>query len=452
MPLALGLGHTGRGGGFTVALTNVSRAIPTLALLTIFAATAIGFGNRATIVALAVFAIPPLLTNTYVGIREVDPDVVEAARGMGLSGAAVLLRVELPLAVPLIAAGVRTAAVQVVATAGLAALVGGGGLGVIINDGFGQQDRPQILAGGLLVAGLALVVEALLALVQHRVTPGRDAAGCSGVVVPRRTRSATAAVPPGTRPRTRSAPSPFRDPRQVAVVTPPCWSGARSRGSGPRPARHACRPGPGGTGHRRRAYHGLRTLRTARHRRPAAAHAHARRRAARAAQSGTKAAPTKSDSAAAGGQACEAKAGDALVALEDDKKLQTVDNIIPAVNAKAATQPLLDALNKVSAALTQDKLVALNKATDIDRTTSPNAAKDFVAAEGLADGLSGGSGKIVVGAANFSENQTLANIYAQVLNAAGFDASVKTVRQPRGLRAGAREGSSSRSSRSTSAR
>jgi osmoprotectant transport system permease protein len=93
---------------------------------------------------------------------------------MGLSGSAVLLRVELPLAVPLIAAGVRTAAVQVVATAGLAAIVGGGGLGVIINDGFGQQDRPQILAGGILVAGLALVVEGLLALVQHRVTPGRD--------------------------------------------------------------------------------------------------------------------------------------------------------------------------------------------------------------------------------------------------------------------------------------
>ncbi len=174
MPLAMVLGHTGRGGGVTVAVTNVSRAIPTLALLTIFAATAIGFGNRATIVALAVFAVPPLLTNTYVGIREVDRDVVEAARGMGLSETAILLRVETPLAVPLIAAGVRTAAVQVVATAGLAALVGGGGLGVVINDGFGQQDRPQILAGGLLVAGLALLVEGLLAVVQHRVTPGRE--------------------------------------------------------------------------------------------------------------------------------------------------------------------------------------------------------------------------------------------------------------------------------------
>ena len=174
LPLALALGHTGRGGGLTVVVSNVSRAIPTLALLTIFAATPIGFGNRATIIALAVFAIPPLLTNTYVGVREVDRDVVEAARGMGLSGRSVLLRVELPLAVPLIAAGFRTATVQVVATATLAALVGGGGLGRIITDGFGQQDQPQILAGGILVALLALVTEGVLALVQRSVTPGRD--------------------------------------------------------------------------------------------------------------------------------------------------------------------------------------------------------------------------------------------------------------------------------------
>ena len=173
LPLALGLGHRGRGGGFTVVLTNVSRAVPTLALLTFFSATAIGFGNRATIIALAVFAIPPLLTNTFVGIREVDRDVVEAARGMGMSGSRVLFRVELPLAVPLIAAGFRTATVQVVATATLAALVGGGGLGVIINSGFGQQDRGQIVAGGILVAALALIAELTLAFLQRQVTPGR---------------------------------------------------------------------------------------------------------------------------------------------------------------------------------------------------------------------------------------------------------------------------------------
>ncbi|HSR21911.1 MAG TPA: ABC transporter permease [Candidatus Eisenbacteria bacterium] len=173
LPLALALGHTGRGGGFTVVLTNVSRAVPTLALLTIFAVTPIGFGNPATILALAVFAIPPLLTNAYVGVRGVDSDIVEAARGMGLSGRAVLVKVELPLALPLIAAGFRTAAVQVVATATLAALVGGGGLGVIINTGFAQQNQGQIVAGDLLVAALAVLTEAVLALVQRSVTPGR---------------------------------------------------------------------------------------------------------------------------------------------------------------------------------------------------------------------------------------------------------------------------------------
>ena len=148
--------------------------MPTLALLTVFSATAIGFGNRATIIALAVFAIPPLLTNTYVGVREVDPDVVEAARGMGLSGCGGAARVELPLAVPLIAAGVRTAAVQVVATATLAALVGGGGLGVIINAGFGQQDHGQIIAGGILVAGAGAGHRARAGAGAAPVTPGRS--------------------------------------------------------------------------------------------------------------------------------------------------------------------------------------------------------------------------------------------------------------------------------------
>lgn len=172
LPIGLWLGHTGRGGTLTVLTSNVSRAVPTLALLTVFASVnAIGFGNRATIIALAIFAVPPLLTNTYVGMRDVDPEVREAARGMGFSGLGLLGRVELPLALPLIAAGLRTAAVQVVATATLAALVGGGGLGAIINDGFGNQDRAKIYAGGLLVAALALAVELLLAIVQRLVTP-----------------------------------------------------------------------------------------------------------------------------------------------------------------------------------------------------------------------------------------------------------------------------------------
>ena len=140
--------------------------------------------------------------------------------------------------------------------------------------------------------------------------------------------------------------------------------------------------------------------------------------------SGTKAKATSS-STAAGAEDCAPVAGDQLVVLDDDKTLQTVDNIIPAVNAEASSDAMLAALNAVSGALDTDKLIALNKQTDVDRETSPNVAKQFVADGGLADGLSGGSGKVVVAHANFSENATLANIYAEVLNAAGFDASVR---------------------------
>jgi osmoprotectant transport system permease protein len=172
IPCGIALGRSTRGAGAIVVLSNVSRAVPTLALLTVFAVTPIGFSDAATIIALAVFAFPPMLTNTFVGFREVDPDVREAARAMGMSRRQMLTRVEFPLALPLVMTGVRTAAVQVVATATLAALVGGGGLGRIINLGFGQQDLGQILAGALLVAVLALLTEALLVLLSWAVTPG----------------------------------------------------------------------------------------------------------------------------------------------------------------------------------------------------------------------------------------------------------------------------------------
>lgn len=173
-PIGLWLGHTGRGGGFVVVISNLTLAIPTVALLTILPLTVIGFGPRSVILALAVFAIPPLLANAYTGLRVIDPEVREAARGMGLSTWQMLTRVELPLAVPYLAAGFRTAAVQVVATATLAALVNGGGLGTIINLGFGlglAAGGGQVLAGGFLVAVLALLVEGVLAVVQRAVTP-----------------------------------------------------------------------------------------------------------------------------------------------------------------------------------------------------------------------------------------------------------------------------------------
>jgi osmoprotectant transport system substrate-binding protein len=141
-------------------------------------------------------------------------------------------------------------------------------------------------------------------------------------------------------------------------------------------------------------------------------------------QSGTQ---PQAGASSGSGTVCAGVAGDQLVALTDDKKLQTADNVIPAVNARTNAAGLIDNLDKVSAVLTTDDLVALNKSTDIDRKTPANVAKDFVTSKNLTTGLTNGSGKVVVGAANFSENQTLANIYADVLNAAGFSATVQTV-------------------------
>jgi osmoprotectant transport system permease protein len=172
LPVGVLLGHRATGGGFVVALSNVSRAIPTLALLTVFAVTPIGFGDTATTIALAVFAVPPILTNAFVGFREVDPDVREAARAMGMRPPQVIAHAELPLATPLVMTGIRTATVQVVATASLAALVGGGGLGTLISLGFGQQDYGLMIAGAILVAVLALLTEGLLVALSWAVTPG----------------------------------------------------------------------------------------------------------------------------------------------------------------------------------------------------------------------------------------------------------------------------------------
>ena len=127
---------------------NVGRAIPTFGLLIIFASwSTIGVGDKAAILALAIFAIPPLLTNAYVGMRGVDPDVKDAARGMGMTGGQLIRKVELPLAVPLIFGGIRTATVQVVATATLAAVVAGGGLGRYIVDGRARRTMLSCTAG-----------------------------------------------------------------------------------------------------------------------------------------------------------------------------------------------------------------------------------------------------------------------------------------------------------------
>ncbi len=175
IPLALWLGHVRRGGGLAVNVTNIGRAVPTYAVLVllVLAPEPFGLSTLSILVALVVFAIPPILTNTYIGVREVDPAAVDAARGMGMNGAQVLAKVELPLAVPLLMDGVRLAAVQVVATATIAALVAGGGLGALITDGFTRQDQAQVVAGAFCVLVLALTVEGAMALLQRWVNPLR---------------------------------------------------------------------------------------------------------------------------------------------------------------------------------------------------------------------------------------------------------------------------------------
>ncbi|NUU25066.1 MAG: ABC transporter permease [Streptomycetaceae bacterium] len=169
LPVALWLGHIGKGGALAINISNIGRAVPTFAVLALLGLSPLGMGTETTVVALVLFAIPPILTNAYVGMRGVDREVVEASRGMGMSGPQTLWRVELPLALPLVVTGLRTSAVQVVATATLAALVAGGGLGRIVTAGFQLQDQGQVVAGAFLVAVLALVVEGLFALAQRAV-------------------------------------------------------------------------------------------------------------------------------------------------------------------------------------------------------------------------------------------------------------------------------------------
>ena len=169
LPVGLVLGHRGQGEGLAIALGNSGRAIPELALIAFFVAY-FGVGFTQAAIALSILAIPPILTNTFVGIHQVDRDAVAAARGMGMSEMAVLTKVELPLAAPTIMTGVRTAAINVIATATIAPLVGVQSLGDFILSGNVYGDE-GVLAGAILVAVLVLLVELVLAGVQRLVTP-----------------------------------------------------------------------------------------------------------------------------------------------------------------------------------------------------------------------------------------------------------------------------------------
>ena len=169
MPLGLWLGHIGKGGFLAINASNVGRAVPVLALIAFFVAfLGVGFTNLT--LALVLLAIPPILTNTYTGVRQVDRDTVDSARGMGMTGAQIVRRVELPLALPLIFGGIRISAVNVVATATIAPLAGVVTLGdPIINvNTYGDEGR---LAAAIVVALLAVVTEVSLGALQRGVTP-----------------------------------------------------------------------------------------------------------------------------------------------------------------------------------------------------------------------------------------------------------------------------------------
>jgi len=183
LPIALWLGHLGKGGFLAINISNVGRAVPTYAVLAMLALREggseelgpYGRAGMATLIALTLFALPPIITNAYVGMRQVDREVVEAAQGMGMRGSEVFRRVELPLARPLVLTGLRLALVQVWATATIAALVAGPGLGNIITEGFATNDTAQVVAGALLVAVIAVVLEGGFAVAERMVDPLRAA-------------------------------------------------------------------------------------------------------------------------------------------------------------------------------------------------------------------------------------------------------------------------------------
>ena len=185
LPAGLWIGHTRRGVRLAINLANLGRAVPSLALIglavpiTSMIDPQSGFKVYPTLVAMIVLAIPPILVNTYAGIEQVDRELVESARGMGLRDRQILWSVEIPIALPVIVGGLRSAAVQVVATATLGAIYGLGALGGFIVEGVAQNDDGKLFGGVILVAVLALAAEGLLALAQRQLTsPGlRPAAG-----------------------------------------------------------------------------------------------------------------------------------------------------------------------------------------------------------------------------------------------------------------------------------
>jgi osmoprotectant transport system permease protein len=174
LPLGIALGHIRRGGPLVTLLANATRAVPTLGLLYLLAEfPTFGVSEKTAIISLAIFAIPPMLTNAWAGLSTVEPEAVEAARGLGMSQWAILWHVELPLSVPLIFAGVRSSTLQTFATATIASFVGTDTLGKLIQLGqaAGAPGQGEVLGSAIVIAVLAIVLDILLAILQRRLTP-----------------------------------------------------------------------------------------------------------------------------------------------------------------------------------------------------------------------------------------------------------------------------------------
>jgi osmoprotectant transport system permease protein len=179
LPLGLWIGHTGRGAAAVIAIANIGRAVPSVGWLGIvFPITLALFGRNGlgfapSVIALTALGIPPIVTNTYAGMREVDRDLIEAGDGMGMRPTEVLRQVEVPVALPIILAGVRISAVQIVATATLASIVGGGTLGEFIVQGIFVRDLDRVVGAAILVAILAILTELAFSFIQRRaISPG----------------------------------------------------------------------------------------------------------------------------------------------------------------------------------------------------------------------------------------------------------------------------------------
>jgi osmoprotectant transport system permease protein len=175
LPPAFLLGHVKRGGLAAQSIVNIGRAVPSFALLALLFPLSLewgfGLGFWPTVAVMILLAVPPMFTNAYVGVRDVDPSVVEASRGMGMRGLDVLLRVEMPIAAPLIITSLRLAFVQVVATATLGGLFGLNASGTYIFEGFAQQDDGKLLTGAVSVAVLAILSELMFSIIASRATP-----------------------------------------------------------------------------------------------------------------------------------------------------------------------------------------------------------------------------------------------------------------------------------------